>query len=203
MYYKNRGSAMTTHFKLRAYGKINLGLDVLRKREDGYHEVKMIMQTVGLFDQIDLFKSGEPGIRIETNLPYLPVKMCIRDRGSRCRLCPSFYEKKKAYHLAAWNLPDEIPFFDGSGLCYDGCQMCIRDSQRGLFAIFHSALKNNGYLFLGKSETASEYAAVFKPVCAQEKIYIHKGEGKLEAVSYTHLDVYKRQADNCLSARVL
>ena len=73
MYYKNRGSAMTTHFKLRAYGKINLGLDVLRKREDGYHEVKMIMQTVGLFDQIDLFKSGEPGIRIETNLPYLPV----------------------------------------------------------------------------------------------------------------------------------
>ena len=64
---------MTTHFKLRAYGKINLGLDVLRKREDGYHEVKMIMQTVGLFDQIDLFKSGEPGIRIETNLPYLPV----------------------------------------------------------------------------------------------------------------------------------
>ena len=33
----------------------------------------MIMQTVGLFDQIDLFKSGEPGIRIETNLPYLPV----------------------------------------------------------------------------------------------------------------------------------
>ena len=64
---------MTTHFKLRAYGKINLGLDVLRTREDGYHEVKMIMQTVGLFDQIDLFKSGEPGIRIETNLPYLPV----------------------------------------------------------------------------------------------------------------------------------
>ena len=64
---------MTTHFKLRAYGKINLGLDVLRKREDGYHEVRMIMQTVGLFDQIDLFISREPGIRIETNLPYLPV----------------------------------------------------------------------------------------------------------------------------------
>ena len=36
---------MTTHFKLRAYGKINLGLDVLRKREDGYHDVRMIMQT--------------------------------------------------------------------------------------------------------------------------------------------------------------
>ena len=63
---------MTTHFKLRAYGKINLGLDVLRKREDGYHDVRMIMQTVGLYDQIDLFFRQE-GIEIETNLSYLPV----------------------------------------------------------------------------------------------------------------------------------
>ena len=52
--------------------------------------------------------------------------------------------------------------------------------RRGLFAIFHSALKNNGYLFLGKSETASEYANLFKPVCGPEKIYIHKSEGKVE-----------------------
>ena len=64
---------MTTHFKLRAYGKINLGLDVLRKREDGYHDVRMIMQTVGLYDQIDLFFRQASGIQIETNLPYLPV----------------------------------------------------------------------------------------------------------------------------------
>ena len=35
---------------LKSYGKINLGLDVLRRREDGYHEVRMIMQTVGLYD---------------------------------------------------------------------------------------------------------------------------------------------------------
>ena len=52
--------------------------------------------------------------------------------------------------------------------------------RRGLFAIFHSALKNNGYLFLGKSETAGEYVSLFKPVCSAEKIYLHKGEGKVE-----------------------
>ena len=52
--------------------------------------------------------------------------------------------------------------------------------RRGLFAIFHSALKNNGFLFLGKSETAGEYVNLFKPVCAVEKIYVHKGEGKIE-----------------------
>lgn len=52
--------------------------------------------------------------------------------------------------------------------------------QRTLFAIFHSALKNEGFLFLGKSETAGEYGNVFRTLCSVEKIYIHKGEGKVE-----------------------
>ena len=52
--------------------------------------------------------------------------------------------------------------------------------QRALFGIFHSALKDGGYLFLGKSETAGEYSAVFTPVCNAEKIYVHKGEGKVD-----------------------
>lgn len=50
--------------------------------------------------------------------------------------------------------------------------------QRSLFGIFHSALKNGGYLFLGKSETAGEFSNVFVPVCSAEKIYIHKGSVK-------------------------
>lgn len=37
---------------LKAMAKINLGLDVIRRREDGYHEVRMIMQTVGLYDEL-------------------------------------------------------------------------------------------------------------------------------------------------------
>ena len=63
---------MTDHLELKAYGKINLGLDVVRKREDGYHEVRMIMQTVNLYDKIVMDKTSEPGIRTETNLPYVP-----------------------------------------------------------------------------------------------------------------------------------
>ena len=55
--------------------------------------------------------------------------------------------------------------------------------QRSLFAIFHSALKNGGYLFLGKSETANEYSEVFKPFCSSEKIYIHNSAGKAEKLS--------------------
>ena len=58
---------------LKAMGKINLGLDVIRKREDGYHEVRMIMQTVNVYDRIQIRKSREPGIRLTTNLYFLPV----------------------------------------------------------------------------------------------------------------------------------
>ena len=59
--------------ELKALGKINLGLDVLGRRENGYHDVRMVMQTVYLYDRIIMKKSKTPGIRIETNLYYLPV----------------------------------------------------------------------------------------------------------------------------------
>ncbi len=59
--------------RLRALAKINLGLDVLRKREDGYHELRMIMQTINMYDQLDIEISKTPGIKITTNLPFIPV----------------------------------------------------------------------------------------------------------------------------------
>ena len=58
--------------KLRALAKINLGLDVTGKRPDGYHEVRMIMQNIQMFDQLEIERSEQPGIRIETNLSFLP-----------------------------------------------------------------------------------------------------------------------------------
>ena len=59
--------------QLKALAKINLGLDVLRRREDGYHEVKMIMQTISLCDELELRRTRQPGIQVRTNLPYLPT----------------------------------------------------------------------------------------------------------------------------------
>ena len=53
--------------------KINLGLDVTRKREDGYHEVRMIMQSINMYDQIRLSPLEEPQIRVKTNVSFLPV----------------------------------------------------------------------------------------------------------------------------------
>lgn len=58
---------------INAPAKINIGLDVLRRREDGYHEVRMIMQSIRLFDRLTLTKSLTPGIRLTTNLHFLPT----------------------------------------------------------------------------------------------------------------------------------
>ncbi len=55
----------------KAYAKINLGLDVIRRREDGYHEVKMIMQTVSLYDVLT-FEKAAAGITVTTDKDELP-----------------------------------------------------------------------------------------------------------------------------------
>ena len=57
----------------KAYAKINLGLDVLRRRPDGYHEVKMIMQTVDIWDQLTFTRSAKPGIMLQIAGAELPA----------------------------------------------------------------------------------------------------------------------------------
>lgn len=56
----------------KAYAKINLGLDVIRRREDGYHEVKMIMQNIGIHDELTFRKQAE-GITLKIDRVDLPT----------------------------------------------------------------------------------------------------------------------------------
>lgn len=58
--------------ELKSLGKINLGLDVLGRRENGYHDVRMVMQTLYLYDNVTLIEKEEPGIEMESNLYFLP-----------------------------------------------------------------------------------------------------------------------------------
>ncbi len=58
--------------KIQARAKINIALDVLGKRKDGYHDVKMIMQQVDLYDEVRI-KKIRNGIRLKTNCEYLPI----------------------------------------------------------------------------------------------------------------------------------
>ena len=56
----------------KAYAKVNLGLDVIRRREDGYHEVRMIMQTVDICDVLTFTRQERPGIVVTTDKEELP-----------------------------------------------------------------------------------------------------------------------------------
>ena len=59
--------------KQNAYAKVNIGLDVLRRRPDGYHELKMIMQTVDICDDLTFEKKDEPGIHLWIEGADLPA----------------------------------------------------------------------------------------------------------------------------------
>lgn len=62
----------TTVGQEKAYAKINLSLDVLGKREDGYHELCMVMETVDLADTLT-FKHEGTGLRVESQISFLPT----------------------------------------------------------------------------------------------------------------------------------
>lgn len=55
----------------KAYAKINLSLDVIRKRTDGYHDLKMVMQSVGVADIVTCKKTDDNSIKFKTNSGYL------------------------------------------------------------------------------------------------------------------------------------
>lgn len=55
-----------------APAKLNLSLDILHRREDGYHDLKMVMHSVDLTDELTLERTGEQGIRVRTDLSFLP-----------------------------------------------------------------------------------------------------------------------------------
>ncbi len=95
--------------QVKAYAKINLGLDVLNKRPDGYHEVRMVMQTVRLFDKLTFKMTHTPGIAIKTNLSYLPCD----ENNLVYRAAALFYEttgEKAGIHIT---LDKHIPVAAG------------------------------------------------------------------------------------------
>lgn len=93
----------------RAYAKINIGLDVLRRRADGYHEVKMIMQTVDIYDELVLEKRKEPGIELRMDNRELP------SGGDNliCRAADLLFREKKITEGVNISLTKRIPIAAG------------------------------------------------------------------------------------------
>ncbi len=93
----------------RAYAKINIGLDVLRRRADGYHEVKMIMQTVDIYDELVLERRKEPGIELRMDNSELP------SGGDNliCRAADLLFREKKITEGVNISLTKRIPIAAG------------------------------------------------------------------------------------------
>lgn len=87
--------------RLRALAKINLGLDILRKREDGYHEVRMIMQTIQMYDVLKMKRVKKPGISLSVNYPYIPS------------------DERNLVYKAAKLLMDEFQVKEGVDICLE------------------------------------------------------------------------------------
>lgn len=94
---------------IKAYAKVNLGLDVIGKREDGYHLLKMIMQTVDLYDEIEIDKADDNKISIKCNIPYVPVD----SRNLMYKAAVLFMEKYNINSGLKINIKKNIPVAAG------------------------------------------------------------------------------------------
>lgn len=93
----------------QANAKINLCLDVLRRRPDGYHDVKMIMQTVGIFDVLTFEKKEEAGITLTVDHAEIPAdgdNLIVK----AARLVMDAYQIKEGVHIS---LQKNIPIAAG------------------------------------------------------------------------------------------
>lgn len=126
---------------VKALAKINLGLDVVRKREDGYHEVRMIMQTIHLYDQLLIEKTKEQGIKITANLDFLPT-----DESNliykAAKLLQDTYEMKEGVSV---KLQKYIPIAAGmAGGSTDAAAVLY-----GMNELFHLGIKRQKLMELG------------------------------------------------------
>lgn len=94
--------------KIKAYGKVNISLDVVGKREDGYHLLSMIMQNIDLYDEIEVEKQ-QCGITLECNKNYVPVD----NRNLAYKAAEIFKERYDIVDGVKINIEKNIPVSAG------------------------------------------------------------------------------------------
>ncbi len=112
----------------KAYAKVNIGLDVLRRRPDGYHELRMIMQTVDICDELTFEKKEEPGILLRIDGAALPTD----ENNLVCRAAALLLEEKQIEQGVSITLKKRIPIAAGMA----GGSADAAATMRGLNALF-------------------------------------------------------------------
>lgn len=160
----------------RSYAKINLTLDVLGKRDNGYHDVEMIMQTVSLFDLI-LVDKHEGEISVKTNLYYLPNN----DKNIAYKAASAFFEytnvKGSAKIMIHKNIPVAAGLAGGSGNA--AAVLCALDklyntklSVEQLCEIGATLGADVPYCIMGDTMLASGIGEILTPLPKMPKCYI-------------------------------
>lgn len=126
--------------KYKAYAKINISLDIVGKREDNYHLLRMIMQNIDLYDEIDVNKQDE-GITITCNKNYVPVD----SRNLAYRAAELFIEKYKISSGVKIDIIKNIPVSAGlAGGSTDGAAVL-----KALNIIFNTNASDDELMELG------------------------------------------------------
>ena len=94
----------------KAYAKINLSLDVVGRREDGYHELVSVMQSVSLFDELCFERNGGEGILLHSDLPELND-----ENNLVCRAARAYFAARGTSFGVSVELKKHIPMQAGLG----------------------------------------------------------------------------------------
>lgn len=156
--------------KIRAYAKINLALDVVSKRDDGYHELEMIMAPIALHDLIYI-NTIESGIEIESNSKVMPTD----ERNIMYKVAALLKERyniKKGVKIFVYkHIPTQAGLAGGSA---DGAAVI-----KAMNKLFYLNLSNEEMAAIGKEVGADI------PFCIYQKIALVKGVGeKLEFIDH-------------------
>lgn len=145
--------------------KINLSLDVVGKREDGYHDVEMVMQTVFLFDVVTVEKKGA-GITLSCNFPYVPTD----EKNVAFRAALEFFSYTKTENPGIHiNIKKKIPVAAGlAGGSTDAAGVLL-----ALNRLFDTELKQEELKFIGTKIGADV------PFCIQGGTALCRGLGEL------------------------
>lgn len=163
---------MGNSISLKAYAKINLGLDVIRKREDGYHDLKMIMQNVDIYDKITLELLEKDEIKLDLKLVFeneesLSEGLLDRDNIAykAAKLLKDEYSIKKGVYI---KIEKNIPIAGGmAGGSTDAAAVI-----KGLNKLFDLKLDDNTLMRLGLSLGADV------PYCILGKTALAEGIGE-------------------------
>lgn len=167
---------MKKAIEIKGMAKVNLGLDVLRRRENGYHDVKMVMQSVNLYDVLTFEKEENEGIRIRCNIGELPLD----DGNLIYKAARLFFEETKLEGNVSIYLEKNIPIAAGmAGGSTDAAATLL-----ALNELYETGLTKEVLAEIGVKIGADV------PYCIYGGTYLSEGIGEILSPIQNELDCY-------------